>query len=316
MGGFHELEPAVLHVRNVAAPELDFEQIAVVGAAKEHRLALERHAGLAVTQDLGDHPVGLGLVVEHGDQTGPRATAALRAQGLRILPGTFADQCVGQVQHRLYGSVVLLERHAARRGLEALREVQDVADVRGAERIDRLGIVADHHQAAAVTLHRMKDPGLQQVRVLVFVDQHVIEARPDLARERRVAEGGVPPLQQVVVVEHAVGLLADHVSTEQRAQIVGPVGAPRVDLLENAIQRPAGVHAVRIDREAGVLARKAARLRRKAELVAEHVDQVAGIAAVEHAEILRQPEARCVPAQQPRADRVKGAGPGQPQCLG
>ena len=59
-------------------------------------------------------------------------------------------------------------------------EVEDVANGRGAERIDRLGVVADHGEAAAAGLQRQQDRGLQAVGVLVFVDQHVIEAAADV----------------------------------------------------------------------------------------------------------------------------------------
>ena len=55
-----------------------------------------------------------------------------------------------------------------------------------AERIDRLRVVADDGQAAAVGLERQQDRGLQAVGVLVFVDQHVIEARDDVAARSRL----------------------------------------------------------------------------------------------------------------------------------
>ena len=55
---------------------------------------------------------------------------------------------------------------------------------RGAERVDRLRVVADHGEPLPVGLQRVQDLGLQHVGVLVLVDQHVIEVRADLARER------------------------------------------------------------------------------------------------------------------------------------
>ena len=51
-----------------------------------------------------------------------------------------------------------------------------------------------------------------------------------------------------------------------------------------------GVHAVRIDREAGVLARKALLGFGEPALVAHHVHEVGRVAAVEHAEALVEPE--------------------------
>ncbi len=63
-------------------------------------------------------------------------------------------------------------------------KIEDVAHGRGAEGIDRLRVVADDGQAAPVGLQRQQDRGLQAVGVLVFVDQHMVEAAADLGRER------------------------------------------------------------------------------------------------------------------------------------
>lgn len=50
---------------------------------------------------------------------------------------------------------------------------------------------------------------------------------------------------------------------------------------------------------------------RQAGLVAHQAHQVLGVAAVVQGEALRQAQARRVLAQEPRADGVEGAGPGQ-----
>ena len=48
VGGIEKLEPAELDEGNVAPGQLDFELAAVVRGAEQHRLLLERNAGLAV----------------------------------------------------------------------------------------------------------------------------------------------------------------------------------------------------------------------------------------------------------------------------
>src|SRR5690606_8449818 len=65
------------------------------------------------------------------------------------------------------------------------------------------------------------------------------------------------------------------------------------------------------DAEAGLLAGESASLRREPLLMADLVEQVGGIAAIEDAEAGIEPDARGMLAQQARADCVKGAGPGQ-----
>jgi hypothetical protein len=62
-------------------------------------------------------------------------------------------------------------------GAKRPAKVEDVAHLRGAEGIDRLGVVADDGEPAAVRLQAEQDRRLQPVGVLVLVDQHMVEAR-------------------------------------------------------------------------------------------------------------------------------------------
>jgi hypothetical protein len=56
---------------------------------------------------------------------------------------------------------------------------------------------------------------LKPVGVLVFIDQHVVEALADMSGQGRVADHLRPVEQQVVVIEHPLGLLGLHVAREQ-----------------------------------------------------------------------------------------------------
>jgi hypothetical protein len=78
--------------------------------------------------------------------------------------------CIRRVEDGAGRAVVLLEpHHAARR--EVLLEVEDVADVRAAPAVDRLVVVADHHQVAVRRRQQLQEPVLRAVRVLVLVDE-------------------------------------------------------------------------------------------------------------------------------------------------
>ena len=66
---------------------------------------------------------------------------------------------------------------------ELVGKVEDVPHGRGTERIDRLSVVADDRQAPASRLQRQQDRRLQAVRVLIFVDEDVIEAATDVISE-------------------------------------------------------------------------------------------------------------------------------------
>ncbi len=127
---------------DVSARKLDFEHGAVMGGAKQDRLLLQRRAGLALRQDLRHDARHLRDIVGDGDEG---RTPAARPLAAEILGETFAcqtDHGVRCGEDRLCRTVVLLQRDDVRGWAEAFREVQDVANVRGAEAVNRLRIVA------------------------------------------------------------------------------------------------------------------------------------------------------------------------------
>ena len=139
----------------------------------------------------------------------------------------------------------------------------------------------------------------------------MLEAPADLARDALFLHEHVPVQQQIVVVEQLLRVLDLDVAAEQLRQLVAPIAAPGKHFFERARERLAAVDAVGIDREARVLAREALLFLREAELLAQEVQQIRGVAAVEHGERRLQPDDLRVLAQQPVADRVERAGPEQ-----
>ena len=171
-----ELQSAVFDERNIAARQLQLQQVAVVARAKQDGLLAERRALLAVLQDLlADLGALLGLVGA-GEQHRPRAAGAHRPQVFGKPLARVGDDRVRDVQDRPRRAVVLLERDASR-AREMAREIQDVAHGGGAKGVDRLRVVADHHQVAVRRAQRLEDLRLERVGVLVFVDQDVLELR-------------------------------------------------------------------------------------------------------------------------------------------
>ena len=85
-------------------------------------------------------------------------------------------------------------------------EVEDVADVGVAEAVDRLVLVADHHQVAVLGGEQLQQPVLGVVGVLVLVDEDVAEgAAPALAHLLEQLQD-VDRADQEVVEVHRVGL--------------------------------------------------------------------------------------------------------------
>ena len=170
-----EAQPAVLVKGDVAPRELHLERHGVVLGAKEHGLLLELRALLAMLEDALAEPLRLLVVVAAG---GEHRAAAARALGPELLVaalGGLGDERVGGRHDGGRGAVVARERAHLGAG-EALLEVEDVAHRGGAEAVDGLGVVADAGDARAVRAQQRDDVGLQRVRVLELVDQHVVEA--------------------------------------------------------------------------------------------------------------------------------------------
>ena len=205
MRGLEKFETAVFDEGNVASRQLELERVAVMRASEEHCLAPQRHAAFAGFENARDDVFGLRLVVGNGDVVWRMACAFCRPQNLAVLPRAFGHQRIGRIEHPLGRSVVIFERDHRRR--EAIlshvlvRKAQDVVDRRGTKRINRLRVVADNRDAVAAFAEVLQDLGLQHVRVLVFVDEDVIEFAANLCREPRVVHHRVPVEQQVVVVE-------------------------------------------------------------------------------------------------------------------
>ena len=309
MRRLEELQAAILDERDVAPRELDLERAAVMAGAKQHRLLAQRHTRLAAGEDALDHVADLAAVVAHRDQDGLLARGPLREQVLRETLLCQADHRVGGGEDRLGRAVVLLERRDRRRRLEASREIQDVAHARGAKAEDRLGVVADHRHAAAVRLHLEDDRGLQRVGVLILVDQHVVEPRRDVGGQRRQRHQLLPVEQQVVVIEHALALLGLDIAREQGFELGLPVAAPGEGLAQDHIQALLRVDRIGVDRKAGGLPGEPAILLAQALLVAHEVDQVGGIAAIEHGEAGIEADLLGIEPEQAGADRVERARP-------
>ena len=143
--GLHELQTAVLHERDVAAGEFDFEQIAVMPGAEEHRLFLQGHAFLPMRQHGAADRVTLLGLVEAGAERRHALAGSVAPQGLLVTLRAQRDHRVRGAEDRRRRTVVPFELHHGR-AREPVGELQDVADGRRAEPVDRLGVVADDRE--------------------------------------------------------------------------------------------------------------------------------------------------------------------------
>ena len=139
---------------------------------------------------------------------------------LRNLPLVLLDQTVGGLHDALRGTVVLLQLEELRVGVYGL-EVQDVVDVCSAEGIDALCIVAHHTHALMLARELQHNLLLGVVRVLVLVDEDVLESLLILLQHLAVvAQKAVGHHQQVVEV-HRISLAATLLVGQEDAARLG-----------------------------------------------------------------------------------------------
>ena len=279
--------------------------------ARNSTACVELGALLAVFEDALAEPLRLLVVVAAGGEHRAAAVVALGPQLLVAALGGLGDERVGGRQDGGRGAVVARERAHLGAG-EALLEVEDVAHRGGAEAVDGLGVVADAGDAGAVRPQQRDDVGLQRVRVLELVDQHVVEALAHARAARRVGEEPAPEQQQVVVVEHLLLLLGVGVAGEELRQAFFGRQAPGEGGVQHLVQRQLGVDAAGVDIEAGGLLREAEAAAAEAEGRAGDVHEILRVAPVEDREVGLHADVAGVDAQEARGDGVEGAAPDAP----
>ncbi len=134
------------------------------------------------------------------------AAAGVGPQVLRLARGVVGDDRVGGIEDRLRAAVVLVE-HDGRHLGEGFLELQDVPEVGAAEAIDRLVRVSDDGDVVVAAGEQQDDLVLRLVRVLVLVDQDVLEALAVVVEHVGVVAEQADGVHQQVVEVHRPGLV-------------------------------------------------------------------------------------------------------------
>ena len=311
MGGIEESEPTEFNKRNVPACQLNFERPAVMRGAEQYGLLLQQGAALAIVQHPLDDVARLVGLVAHTDKLRPFSRGAIGPKILGEALGGQIDHGICCRKDRLRRPIVSIERDDPRRGAELRREVEDVANRSGAERIDRLGIVSDHRETAASRLERQQDRRLQPVCVLILVDEHMIEAAADVFGEGWLAHHLCQVEQKIVVIEHVLVLLGFDIAGEHFSEFVGPAGAPRKRCTQHLLDGRLGIYAAGIDGKTCGLGREARLRLREPAFVSHEIHQVGGILSIMNCKGPIKADLVGVFAQETRTDSVKRARPGQ-----
>jgi hypothetical protein len=220
------------------------------------------------------------LDLEHAHRL---TVAEVGPQVLGLALAVVRDDRVRGAEDRVRGAVVLLQRDD-RRLAEVALELEDVADVGAAERVDRLVRVPHDHDVPVLFGQELEQPVLRVVRVLVLVHEDVAERLlPALLRlgeplqdldgqHQEVVEvdrvrAEEPPLIEVVdvgdglVVEglHPIPVLgrADQLVLRRRDVLVDALGREplrvALELLQRLLHHPDLVGRV-VDREVRLVA--------------------------------------------------------------
>ena len=183
--------------------ELEIEGLEV-GAIEDGDVA----QGLALVPQAAhalDHELGLLAGVHRLDEERFLTVAPRRFQHfLEMAPLRLGQQHpVGEFQDLRGRAVIGLDAVDHRAGV-ALREGEDVFEIRPAPGVDALGVVPHRHDPVMAP-DRVHDLGLEAVGVLVLVDQDVRETMGEISRGLgRAAQELQPEFQQIVVIEHVL----------------------------------------------------------------------------------------------------------------
>ena len=279
----------------------------VVGAVEHHHLvpAVARLA-YAVAHGVG-HCVGLlavGVALHDADLVARVAVGeALLVHAARVA----LDHRVGGVDYGAGRTVVLLQLEHLRRGI-VVAEREYVFDLRAAERVDALGVVAHHAHPRMKLREAADDDVLRIVGVLVLVDQDVLEQLLIAGQHvGAVAQQEIGLQQQVVEIHRAVLLGAAAVGVVYLAETghlhltvlgrIGRVGGVRRGGDEAVFgERDARKHLVGLILVVG-----------EVHLLADGLYEVLAVRGLVDGEALRIAYAVGVLAQNARKDRVERA---------
>src|SRR5712671_1958893 len=134
--GIEELEAAELDERNIPPRQLDFEGSTVMRGAEEDRLLLQRRSALTVLEHAIRDVASLIGFVAHADELRSRSGVSIGPEVLGEALSPQTDHAVCRREDRLGRAIVALKRDDFCRRAELGGEVEDVADGRGAKRIN------------------------------------------------------------------------------------------------------------------------------------------------------------------------------------
>ena len=172
LGTLKKLHAADDLIRHAVSLERIFQRVRLRIHAVQNRIVPPGSAAVIVHHNGGDDKVRLVRLMKDRFDEHFLTLAGIGPQGLPFSAGVVFDDRVRRIQNVLRGAVVLLQTDRARTGV-FLFKIEDIRDIRAAEPVNALVVVADDADVALLTDELLHEKILQPVRVLILVDEHV-----------------------------------------------------------------------------------------------------------------------------------------------
>ena len=172
---FGQLEAAAFVKLDIAARQFDFQLVRMVSGTKQHCDFTERNAVLVPLFDRVSDKASLCSFIGRSNDLRARSSLLTGEQGFGEFFLGIGDDGVGQLKNGLGRAVVFFQFDRSRPRI-LFRKAHDIVEIRAAKTVDRLGIIAHHHDVVVAASEQADNVGLQLVGVLIFVDQQVQEA--------------------------------------------------------------------------------------------------------------------------------------------
>ena len=237
-----------------------------------------------------------------------RAARAERTERLLELVRHVLHHGVRDVQDRRHAPVVALELEHLAVG-PAAGELADVLELRAAPRVDALEVVAHHHDVAVLRGEEVRERGLEAVRVLVLVHEHVEEMLlEELARLVALAQEAESVHEQVVEVHRAELRLALRVgAADLEDELHVAERGLRLVAVDHALEALLAVGGVGDELQEELLLLEVLRVLH--ELLDALAHELLLVVLVEDGETRAHAEGASPAAEELVADRVEGAAP-------
>ncbi len=278
--------------------------------AIQHRDLVQLHALIAQLQNpLRDKLRLLPAVLERHQRRLQILPLPRRAQLLLKLLHVRRDGRIRHCQHLRHAPVVQLDLEDLRIRIP-LRKREDVFKIRAAPRVDRLRIIAHHHQVAMLARQRVDEVRLDLVRILILVHEDELKLPPIETRHlRMLLQHPQRLLQQVVEIHRVRRLLLLLVARVHPFDLLQQRQEIRELLRQHLVHRP-----LRVDRETEeirqhIRLREPNLLRINPRTRHHRRDQIPLILPIQNREPARITEHAPMPPQHPVADGVKRPAP-------